>query len=116
MKAPTVAGRHPFVRRSTVIYRQGDVLLVPVDEIPEGAKRLRPKRVILAEGEVTGHVHELVGGKVDLFEKAEVVFAKIMTAPQLQHAEHATQTIEPGIYRVVRQREYSPEAVRQVAD
>ena len=113
--APTVAGRHPS-RRSEVIYRQGDVLLVPVDEVPKGAKRLRPKRVILAEGEATGHVHELVGGKVDLFEKAEVVFAKIMSAPQLQHAEHTTQTIEPGVYRVVRQREYSPEELRRVAD
>ena len=98
------------------IYRQGDVLLVPVDEVPRGARRVRPKRLIIAEGEVTGHVHELVGGKVELFEKAEVVFAKIMSAPQLQHAEHATQTIEPGVYRVVRQREYSPEELRRVAD
>jgi hypothetical protein len=39
-----------------------------------------------------------------------------MSAPQLQHAEHATQTIEPGVYRVVRQREYSPEEIRRVAD
>src|SRR5216684_73852 len=98
------------------IYRQGDVLLVPVEEVPEGAKRVRPKRLVIAEGEVTGHVHELVGGKVELFEKAEVVFARIMSAPQLQHAEHATQTIEPGVYRVVRQREYSPSEIRRVAD
>jgi len=97
-------------------YRQGDILLVPIEEIPRGAKRVQPKRLIIAEGEVTGHVHELVGGKVELFEKAEVVFAKIMSAPQLQHAEHATQTIEPGTYRVVRQREYAPDELRRVAD
>ena len=98
------------------IYRQGDVLLVPVGEIPKGAKRVQPHRLVIAEGEVTGHVHELVGGNVELFEKAQVVLAKIMAAPQLQHAEHATQTIEPGIYRIVRQREYTPEEIRQVAD
>ncbi len=98
------------------IYRQGDVLLVPVEDIPEGAKRVRPKRVIIAEGEVTGHMHELVGGKVELFEKAESVFARIMAAPELRHAEHATQTIEPGLYRIVRQREYTPSEIRRLAD
>ena len=101
-----------------MLYRQGDVLLVPVEDVPEGAKRRRPKRVIIAEGEVTGHVHELVGGKVDVYEApdARAVFVKIMGSPELQHAEHATQTIEPGVYRIVRQREYSPEEIRQVAD
>jgi hypothetical protein len=100
------------------IYRQGDVLLVPVSEVPKGAKRMRPKRIVLAEGEVTGHVHELVGGKVDLYrDKAEVVFAKIMAGPsELKHAEHSTQTIEAGIYRVVRQREYTPAENVRVAD
>ena len=100
------------------IYRQGDVLLVPVNEVPKGAKRMRPKRVVLAEGEVTGHVHELVGGRVDLYQdKAEVVFAKIMdSASELKHAEHATQVIEPGIYRIVRQREYTPAENVRVAD
>jgi hypothetical protein len=100
------------------IYRQGDVLLVPVHEIPAGAKRMRPKRVVLAEGEVTGHVHELVGGRVDLYrDQAEVVFAKIMDSPsELKHAEHATQTIQPGIYRIVRQREYTPAENVLVAD
>lgn len=116
--APTVAGRHPFRRQAmTKTYRQGDVLLVPVDEVPKDAKRLRPKRVILAEGEVTGHVHELVGGKVDLYcDKAEVVFVKIMEAPEFIHAEHATQVIESGIYRIVHQREYTPAENVRVAD
>jgi len=87
------------------IYRQGDVLLVPVDEVPESAKRINPKRAVLAEGEVS------------LFQdKAEVIFTQIMEATELRHAEHATQTIEPGIYRIVRQREYTPQEIRRVAD
>ena len=98
------------------IHRQGDVLLVPVGKLPESAKRIKPKRAVIAEGEVTGHVHELVG-EVDLYkDAAETIFAKIMTATDLKHAEHSTQTIEPGIYRVIRQREYTPVAIRQVAD
>jgi len=98
------------------MYRQGDVLLVPVAKVPDGAKRLRAKRLILAEGEVTGHVHELVGGEVELSEQAGVVFARIMSAPELRHVEHAAQTIEPGIYRIVHQREYTPQEIRRVAD
>ena len=37
------------------IFRQGDVLLVPVKEIPSGL--VQTKKVTLALGEVTGHHH-----------------------------------------------------------
>lgn len=98
-------------------YRQGDVLLVSISDIPQAAARIKPKRVILAEGEVTGHVHELVGGKVKVYEdSAKAVFLQIMEAPELRHAEHATQTIAPGAYRVIRQVEYEPQELRRVAD
>lgn len=100
-----------------MIYRQGDVLLVSVDEVPASSKKIQPARVVLAEGEVTGHVHELVGGEVEVFQdKAEALFVRIMAAPELHHAEHSTQVIQPGTYRVVRQREYSPQELRRVAD
>lgn len=98
------------------IYRQGDVLLVPVDGVPKGAKQVRPKRAVLAEGEVTGHVHELIGGEVDLYGEAEAIFARIMQTTELRHAEHATLAIEPGVYRVIRQTEYTPAELRPVAD
>jgi hypothetical protein len=48
--------------------RQGDVLLIPVDEIPAGLKTV-PRdngRVILAYGEATGHAHA-VRADVGLF-------------------------------------------------
>ena len=34
----------------------------------------------------------------------------------LQHDEHATINLPPGSYIVRRQREYSPEEIRRVAD
>jgi hypothetical protein len=45
------------------LYRQGDVLVQQVDEIPDGlhAVPLDKGRVILAYGEVTGHAHAVVG-------------------------------------------------------
>ena len=35
---------------------------------------------------------------------------------QVVHDEHATIALPPGKYRITRQREYSPEAIRNVAD
>ena len=36
---------------------QGDLLLVPVSGLPEGADRVGSGRLVLAEGEATGHAH-----------------------------------------------------------
>ena len=37
-------------------------------------------------------------------------------AVELVHDEHDTLTIAPGAYKVIRQREYHPEEIRNVAD
>lgn len=44
------------------MFRQGDVMIVPVDRVPDGLKSvpLENGRVILAHGERTGHAHALV--------------------------------------------------------
>jgi hypothetical protein len=104
------------------IYRQGDVLLIRVDEIPKQAKLRkadsRRAGFVLAEGEVTGHHHVLEGPRVQVLDVAQEVFARIMEAPAtVTHPEHATVTIPPGEYEVRRQVEYEPgELPRQVLD
>ena len=102
-----------------MIYRQGDVLLVPVDEVPAGKSVKREgSKLILARGEATGHHHAVMERNAELIESAEAVYLKIMEAPaHLTHQEHATITVAPGTYRVVRQREYQPkELPRRVVD
>jgi hypothetical protein len=101
--------------------RQGDILLIRVDEIPKQAKLRKADQrhtgFVLAEGEVTGHHHVLEGPKVQVLDAAEQVFARIMAPATLDHPEHGAITVPPGEYRVVRQREYEPgELPRQVAD
>ena len=102
------------------IYRQGDVLVVRIDEIPSSATPVAAGRVegrlVLAYGEVTGHHHSVAVKDARMLETAEAVFLQIMTATPLEHQEHATILLKPGSYRVVRQREYAPEAIRMVAD
>lgn len=107
----------PFDRQ-TVMFRQGDILLVAVPEAPEGERvKAECGRLILARGEVTGHHHSVAVQDAELIDTAEGVFLRIMAATPLVHQEHRAITLPPGDYRVGRQREYQPgELPRQVAD
>ena len=109
------------------MFRQGDVLLVPVTRLPEQARRL-PRdargRLVLALGEVTGHAHAVAAPDAELLDDPGPVggrFLRVVTAARLTHEEHAAIPLPPGLYRVVRQREYASDRdgsawSRQVAD
>jgi hypothetical protein len=92
--------------------RQGDVLIKRVEEIPEGLKPvpLDRGRVILAYGEVTGHAHAVIGDVQFLaadLDEMEQRFLRVEREAEVVHDEHATVTLPPGDYEVVRQREYT---------
>lgn len=101
--------------------RQGDVLIVPVDEIPDGAVVVPPEqgRVILARGEATGHHHSFAAGAgTTLLESPTGErFVRVEVEDGLEHQEHDTIPVLPGTGRVIRQREYDDsEEFRRVAD
>ena len=102
------------------IYRQGDVLIVATIDRPKGAKLPRQNgKIVLAEGEATGHAHVIEAEGADLYGEAlESRFLEVLVegGVDLIHQEHATITIPEGVYRVVRQREWTPEALRIVSD
>lgn len=104
------------------MYRQGDVLIVSVKSIPHTVDPVDREngRVVLAHGEVTGHAHAIKDQRAALFRdlKLGAIFMNVGgDAPvALEHDEHDTIAIPPGNYQVIRQREYSPEAIRNVAD
>jgi galactokinase/mevalonate kinase-like predicted kinase len=101
------------------IYRQGDVLLKRVRSIPEEAKQQEFKeRIVLAYGEVTGHAHAIHDlDNVDVLVTGEgAMYLRIKQAATLQHEEHGAITLPAGNYERVIQREYSPEAIRNVMD
>lgn len=101
-------------------YRQGDVLIVRVDKIEKREKMESENgRVVLAHGEVTGHAHAIDEAGVIQFrtDVPDVTALEISQAvSMLTHEEHGTIPLTTGTYRVVRQREYSPEEIRNVAD
>lgn len=94
--------------------RHGDVVLLKVEKVPSDAKKLNGRRE-LAYGEVTGHAHRIDFG--ELFEtKTGKLYCKIGKTANLSHEEHKTITIEPGCYKVVIKRQYTPDGWQEVRD
>ncbi len=111
------------------IVRQGDVLVARIDALPANLKPIPREagRIVLAHGEVTGHAHAVFEPHATHFSApdesasapalAAVTYLEVKEAmAALTHEEHATIQLPPGTYKVVRQREYSPAALRNVAD
>src|SRR5262249_22018557 len=94
------------------LIRQGDLLLVPVAGIPEGARRLRSGRLVLANGEATGHAHVVDDARASLHGSRweDVWFLAVEEGEPvlLVHDEHDSLPVLPGVYEVRRQREYAP--------
>ena len=102
------------------IYRHGDVLIRRVGAIPKTATPQKPEagRIILAHGEATGHHHSLEADAADWWKAADSdeQFINITKATEVVHQEHSKIPLPPGKYSVTRQREYTPQAIRNVAD
>lgn len=100
------------------MYRQGDVLLVPMPRRRfKRARQRQPEngRVVLAYGEVTGHAHVMEADCVRLYDAydEENRLEEVLIVEQtslLTHNDHLPIRIPRGLYRVVHQREYSPRA------
>jgi len=93
--------------------RQGDVILLPVQQV-DGQKKLD---LILAEGEVTGHKHRISQGQAELYEKDGTLYLRVLSdIALLTHEEHQAIPIPQGNWVVKIQREYEPEGWRYVAD
>ncbi len=102
-------------------YRQGDVLIERIDGIPsEAIPATFQPRWILAEGEVTGHTHSVAAENATLLllelDNQMEMYLRVHAQTQVTHQEHGPITLAPGDYRIGRQREYSPEEIRRVAD
>jgi len=106
-------------------YRQGDVLLIEVSDSDFNTDNFaKSKAKTVALGEATGH-HHTFEGDVELFVEQKTsdlaineqgMLVNVREDCTLVHQEHAAITIPKGKYRRVIQREYTPEAIRNVLD
>jgi len=114
----------------TSICAQGDVLFRRVDTIPANAAAVAPHHgeLIVTHSE-TGHHHVMVLDRADDVPAVEMFSAtdnpllawlKVTRPTALEHRRphdtHESIMFGVGIYEVRRQREYTPEGWRQVAD
>ena len=97
------------------MFRQGDVLLVPIsrDELPKERTRVRKKKgegVILAAGEATGHHHRVrERGAVEYRAGKERYLTVGKAGGTITHEEHDPISLPPGgVFKIVQQREYAP--------
>lgn len=101
------------------IYRQGDIMLIQHDSIPETAEKQDNKgRIVLAWGEATGHAHAISTKKASAYEWQGNTLVKVgKKGAELVHEEHHTIPLPANrAYILRRQKEYSPAEIRTVAD
>lgn len=104
------------------IYRQGDVLIQEINKAEtEKHGETIPRedgRLILAYGEVTGHIHAIAddGATLSRMDDAMLLSVTKGGGASLKHEEHGTIHLPKGNYRVTIQREYTPESIRNVED
>lgn len=91
------------------MFRHGDVLILDPIRLPATARRRMTE--VIAEGEVTGHAHRLIGG--DLWDDDGDLYIAAGVDAALTHEEHAElklpSTNDGMAYPVRIQREYDDE-------
>lgn len=97
-------------------HRHGDVGLYQVSSLPKGLKK--EKGSVLALGEVTGHSHRFVAGDYQFWTDGQKRYIEVLTQAQITHEEHGPQTVLPGVYEQIQEREhdYIEESARAVID
>jgi len=133
---PSLASHNMNTQNKNVIH--GDVDFIRVEEVPKDAKMVECKgnKYVVAEGEVTGHMHVLTVEKpedMQIFESPAGMYFLLNKEGTATHTfrdlqtktkDHKTIKLPPGVYRRNIEREYDPLAnerrhemkVRQVVD
>lgn len=100
---------------------QGDVSIIKIEKLDKEL-RFEPLRdgFVVAEGEISGHHHRLVaekGASVEIARDENGFYLNIKEGSvKMNHEEHATQTIEKGLYFLGHQEEYNEVENRRVLD
>lgn len=101
-------------------YRQGDVLLVGVKEVPADAVKDQPPTRVLATGSTSTH-HHAVEGDCETFTRDGRRYLLLPKEAQLVVVgpgtpRHKPITLTPGAYEVRAQRSWTSESSRIVTD
>ena len=94
--------------------RHGDVLIIPTKEEARGKKL---NHLVLAEGEVTGHIHQIIEGKAALYEFDDKVYLDVQSKiAKIDHEDHGLKEIPKGRYEIKIRQQHTPEGWKRVQD
>jgi len=97
------------------MYRQGELIFKKGEVC---GKKLQ--HLIIAEGEATGHKHEVTVGEAELYQDEKGVMCLRVQSDEAQvtHQDHNAVTLPKGDYEIIAQREYvvGDEKYRRVVD
>ena len=89
-----------------MFYQQGDVLIESA-KIPSSAKVSNKNRIVLAEGQTTGHAHVITDlNNCTALESDPDLYLRVTNEVTVKHEEHNIITIAPGDYKVRKVQEY----------
>jgi len=116
------------MRTFTKMAAQGDFVIIKIAELPDNIKAVAPEQgqIVVAHSE-TGHNHVMEASRVQAYELETdlgvdlyEMFLKVEAPTPIEHLRsyhtHESIMVDPGIYRIRRQREYTPEGWRKAAD
>ena len=104
-------------------YRQGDMMLEEINSMPAEAQVVKNRgRIVLAEGSTKTDAHMLKATEAQEQAHSGERYFRVKKRTKLEclnnsgESRHDALSIEKGDYRLVLQREYTPEAIRNVLD
>lgn len=98
-------------------YEQGDVLLFPIESLPEGLKKQEDR--VLQYGERTNHKHQFHDTCVVVYSAEDGTrYVNVPKDSPLTHEEHNPVMVPNGLYRMdlVREYDYDRNEVTRVVD
>lgn len=102
---------------------QGDMLITKIDKLPEGLIKQKNDGDHVITHSETGHNHVMSSSTVDLYNSANdafIAFIVVKEPTELRHLRgfdtHEPVKVDKGIFRINRQREYTPEGFRRAID
>ena len=103
---------------------QGDLMIRRITAIPPGVKKTAPlDGVHIVAHSESGHNHVVESRAADRFideTNAFIAYLDVTSPADIEHLRsfdtHEALHLEPGIYEVRNQREYTPEGWRPAAD
>lgn len=102
---------------------QGDILITRIANLPNKVSLVKWQKLAIIAHSESGHSHVMDADKVDMYRLPEEIYECFLVVKEtatLEHLRpfdtHESIAFEPGIYRVNRQREYTPQGMRRVED